>query len=73
LPAADLVDNLPPELGAVLDALLETDPGRRIGSAADALRALHALIPVGDEGLWPDWVTPLLAAAPVGAAQAKRA
>jgi len=59
VPAADLVDDLPPELGAVLDALLQPDPAARIPTAAAALRALNALMPAGD-GLWPDWATALL-------------
>jgi len=59
-PPSDFVDDFPPELGAVLDALLHPDPSQRLATAAAALQALHGLIPAGDEGLWPDWVTPLL-------------
>lgn len=51
--ARALRPGLPPEVDAVIHALLERDPDRRPPTAMEALRLLSEALPAGEERPWP--------------------
>lgn len=58
--AREVHSGVPVELDVLLWRLLDPDPTRRPPTAAALLGALAALLPPGDEGVWPGWATALL-------------
>ena len=62
-PLRTLVPATPAALDRAICALLDPDPRRRPANALEALRLLAAALPPRERGLWPRWVTPILARA----------
>jgi hypothetical protein len=60
VPARTVVATLPARLGQVIDALLEPDPGDRLGSAEEVLGVLAALPSSAADPPGRGWATRLL-------------
>jgi serine/threonine protein kinase len=54
-PVTDLAHDLPAPMAAVIDSLLDPDPGRR-PDAAEVLNRLGRALPAGTPRLWPPFV-----------------
>jgi serine/threonine protein kinase len=71
-PLRTLAPAAPAALERAIHALLDPDADRRPASALTALRLLAAALPPGELGLWPRWVTPVLARAATEAPRTRR-